>query len=302
MIQRGSGELRPEGKRTMKTTIPAMWSAFLMEETPEQMVQTMLAYGYNSTELSDEHARQLLERGTPAQVGGEFRSYMNDLGFSTPQGHLLLDCDPAEADPDRRQAQLETFRRWFELFHALGVRAAVLHPAGLNAPRTDAYRTGAAWERTVETLEVLLELTRDMSFTICLENLPYHYTAYDQLASLIRAVRGGERLGICLDTGHLALNGGDCAAFVHAAGSRLKALHITDCVACTCGGKHDHFFPTAGCIDWAGLVAALRAEEYHGLFNYEVPRERECVKAVRLLKLAYSRKLADTLLQEEHGA
>ncbi len=285
----------------MAKIIPSMWSAFLVDETPEQMVKTMLRHGYHVTELSDEHAQQLLDRGTPARVGAEFRRYMDDLGFSVPQGHLLLHGDPAEADPARRRRQFDTFLRWFELFHVLGVRAAVLHPAGLNVPVGAAYGRGDAWERTVETLEMFLERTREMSFTICLENLPYRYTAYEQLTQLRTVVRGGERLGLCLDTGHLALNGGDCAAFVRAAGSRLKALHITDCVPCSCGGKHDHFFPTAGCIDWAELVAALREKQYSGLFNYEVPRERECSKAVRLLKLAYSRRLAELLLGEGGG-
>ena len=72
--------------------IPSMWSSFVMEESPEQMVRTMLQYGYRCTELSDEHSAVLLDRGDPETVGAKFKRFMDEQGFSNPQGHLLLHC------------------------------------------------------------------------------------------------------------------------------------------------------------------------------------------------------------------
>ena len=282
----------------MSTIIPSMWSAFLKDETPEQMVKTMLAYGYDHTELSNGHSKNLLGRGgAPGRIGADFKAYSEDLGFSIPQAHVLLDCDLGELDPAARKKQADALRKWFELFHALDVKAAVLHPAGLNAPEDYCYGSGPLWETTLESLEQILEWTRGMSFTICLENLPYSYRTCGHLLQLIESFRGNEQLGICLDTGHLALNNGNCADFIHEAGSRLKALHITDCIVCPNGGKHDHYLPAEGSIPWQEVVQALREEHYQGLFNYEVPKELNCPKEILLLKLEYSRKLADALLK-----
>ena len=173
---------------------------------------------------------------------------------------------------------------------------AVLHPA---SPAWDAayFRNREAWENTVENLSMLLELSAGMPFTLCLENLPASFRNLAELERLISAIPGGSRFGICLDTGHLALNHGDCAAFIRAAGPRLKALHITDCVDCPAGEKHDHLLPTAGNIDWTAVIRALREVHYTGLFNFEVPRERNVPAAIRSLKLEYSRRLAEELLK-----
>ena len=278
--------------------IPSMWSSFVMEESPEQMVRTMLQYGYRCTELSDEHSAVLLDRGDPETVGAEFKRFMDEQEFSTPQGHLLLHCDLSVGSAKEKADLFETFRKWFALYHALNVKAAVLHPGGLRHGAEYRYGGGEVWDNTVANLSGLLQLAEGASFTICLENLPRTYPTDCELEQLIAAVPGGEKLGICLDTGHLALNHGNCAEFIRRTASRLKALHITDCIDCPDGGKHDHFFPTTGCIDWRETVRALRSADYHGLFNYEVPRERQASASISRLKLEYSRRLADLLLED----
>lgn len=275
---------------------PSMWSSFLLELTPEEMVETMLRYGYRATELSDEHAKVLLQRGDPDVQGAGFRRFCNERGFSVPQGHLWLHCDLSVGGPAEKSSLGKTFDQWFRLFSAVGVEQAVLHPA---SPAWDAayFRNREAWENTVENLSMLLELSAGMPFTLCLENLPVSFRNLTELERLISAIPGGSRFGICLDTGHLALNHGDCAAFIRAAGPRLKALHITDCVDCPAGEKHDHLLPTTGNIDWAAVIRALREVHYTGLFNFEVPRERNVTEAIRYLKLEYSRRLAEELLK-----
>ena len=52
----------------------------------------------------------------------------------------------------------------------------------------------------------------------------------DTCDNLLEIIRETDRanLGICLDTGHLNLAGGNPAQFVIQAGSLLKALHIVD--------------------------------------------------------------------------
>lgn len=278
---------------------PSMWSAFFVELSPEDMIDHFMWAGYDCTELSDEHSAMLLERGNPTIVGREYKSFLDGKGFSTPQGHLFLKCDITLGSAEGKAEIRDTFSRWFELYDALDIKTAVLHVAP-RSPEGRAgldYGKGPVWDSTVENLGMLLELSRGASFTICLENLINEYYAFEQLALLMDTVPGGERLGFCLDTGHLALKDGNCAEYVRKAGARLKALHVTDCIRCPKGGKHDHYFPAVGCINWKETVAALREVGYEGLFNFEVPHERQPDFDIALLKLDYSYKLAQLLLR-----
>ena len=88
----------------------------------------------------------------------------------------------------------------------------------------------------------------------------------------------------------------DMGAFIRAAGSRLKALHIAD--NDTSGDQHLLPFG-CGTVDWQDVMRGLREVGYSGLFNFEVPGERRAPLAVRREKLRYARALSDILLSDE---
>ena len=46
---------------------PSMWTSYLMDQTPEEMVQTFAAHGWRHLEMSDEHAKVLLGGRPPRQ-------------------------------------------------------------------------------------------------------------------------------------------------------------------------------------------------------------------------------------------
>ena len=47
-----------------------------------------------------------------------------------------------------------------------------------------------------------------------------------------------------------------------------------------------------GNIDWTKFMRKLKSTPYSGLFNFEVPGERNCpTQAIRLLKLEYALEL-----------
>lgn len=184
--------------------IPAMWSSYLHDQTPEEMVSTFAQSGWRDLELSTEHAAVLLERGDPKQVGQAFNALAADQGVRFPQGHLLLLADIAGHDQPQT---LDTLRRWLDLFLAVGIRAGVLHPGGgtlvkqgVPVEEVDELRTSA--------LQTLSDHIKGSDFTICLENGGGARTRAHTLVDIIkRADR--PNLGICLDTGHLNLGGGD---------------------------------------------------------------------------------------------
>lgn len=266
---------------------PSVWSSYFHDLSPEKMVDVFAQKGWLFSELSDEHAAVLLDRGPAETVGREFRRYAADRGLSFPQGHLWLRCDIAAPN---RQEIVDILKKWLELFQAVGITAAVLHPA--SDARYKAGDTPEAIEAAcVGTLLELTEFLRGSSLTICLENLYSHAATCADLFRIIQAV-GDDHLGICLDTGHLNLAGRDQAGFIRQAGIHLKALHIADNE-----GQYDqHLMPYGrGLIDWTPVMAALRESPYDGLFNYEIPGERQAPMPVRLAKLDYLKAMTDFL-------
>ena len=182
-------------------------------------------------------------------------------------------------------------KRWCDLFNAIGIKAGVVHAC--KGPLEEGGK-----ERSAAMLESLLEYSKGMSFSFCLENLKSAYAEYEDIKELIGMIRDPEhRLAYCLDTGHVACTVGDCAEYVRKAGSGLKALHVTDCLVIG-GKKDDHYFPYIhGTIDWKAFMQALRDVNYQGLFNYEVPRERGVPEEILMVKLDYARELAKAMMQ-----
>ena len=276
----------------LRCSVASGYNAFL---TPEQAVEEFLAAGFHHMELGHAHSHALLERhGSPEEIGKTFAAFAADRGFAIPQGHLNLDMELT------RQADLDTLKRWLELYHGIGIKAAVLHAIGEeDAPQEKQLELRSA------ALEQLVAHIRGTDMTICLENLfskPLLRTA-DTLLQLIGAAGGSGHLGICLDIGHLhrtrshGLTQQTATEFIQKAGSRLQALHIHD----NHGVLDDHLLPfTQNGLDWKEFMQALQESGYKGLFNLEILSESPGTPpTVRAMKLRYARQLCDYLQSDE---
>jgi sugar phosphate isomerase/epimerase len=273
----------------------SMWSSYLIEMSPEKMVETMLAHGWDNTELSDEHAKVLLERGKASKVGKDFKDFCDGHGFFLPQGHFYLSLNIAHPDEGERARLLEEFKCWCELFNVLGIQAGVLHPGGGGWPAdTEPERIKDVIRRSLGVIKSYVE---NGPTSVCLENMRSKNGEpgkdATELLELIEPV-GFDNFGLCLDTGHLMLAHGDCASFIRQAGPALKALHIAD----NMGVEDDHILPySGGKVPWQEVLAALRELKYQGLFNFEVPGER-CPQPISLDKLDYARKLGQWMTRD----
>lgn len=265
---------------------PSMWTNYLSELSPEDMVVQFAKQGWNALELSDEHSKILLERDDSIQVGRDFGKFAEDHGVNIAQGHLWLSCDIVTAEP---APIIDKLKRWLDLYMNIGITAAVLHPGG-DTWACQGKSTAAILEARTYVLKILSAHIESSNLTICLENIA-HSKAEDLLVS-VDAV-GKSNLGICLDTGHLNLVDGDQATFIRSADTRLKALHIAD----NEGAQDQHIMPYGrGTVDWVAVIVALREINYQGLFNLELPGENHCPMSIRLKKLAYIQELLATML------
>lgn len=266
---------------------PGIWTSYLIDESPEQMIETFASAGWQSLELSTEHGQALLDRGDPARVGAVFRDRAASHGVRFPQGHLWLTADITAED---QQPVIDLLKRWLDLFLAAGVEAAVLHPSAVPLAR-ETRTPQRVLDLQVAALQALTGHIAGTSATICLENV----SSAPGLPDLLRVLDAVDspRLGICLDTGHLNMADRDQAAFIRGAGVRLQALHIAD----NEGVSDQHMMPYGrGTVDWQTVIPPLKETGYAGLFNLEIPGENRAPREVRLAKLDYLRRVMEFML------
>lgn len=276
----------------------SVWSSMFIEQSPEEMVETLIRCGFSATELSYEHAAVLLARGSAGKAGSCFRNFLDDKKFRIPQAHLdFVVCDPVAVDPTERRRILASLEEQIELFSILGVRAMVLHAGGRQA-----YDAGWTKERVMdvalESLRRLGTCAEKHGVHLCLENmrgpglelLPQKSSG--DLLTLIERI-GSSHFGICLDTGHLALSRAEPHdVFIRNCGKMLMALHIAD----NFGEKDDHRLPYIGnSVNWVNTATALQEIGYTGLLNFEVPGERGCPQPILEEKTRFARRLGEAI-------
>ena len=143
----------------------------------------------------------------------------------------------------------------------------------------------AEWAKTEEFIRSIAPMAKEMSITICMENL------YNSLGNHLvegpccdadKAVErmerindefGAEVLGFCFDTGHANLVGIDFEDFLEKLGKHLKVLHIHD----NDGVADLHQLPftfaktreNLPSTDWDGFIKGLRNIHFDRVLSFE---------------------------------
>lgn len=138
----------------------------------------------------------------------------HDLTYNV---HLPVDRDPTHPDAAVRRRACRVLQDFIEMLLPLAPSAFVLHLAPQADPVEDKELLG--WQRRAsrsiaEILRVGLGSRR-----LALENLFFPFSW------LSPVVEDGD-LSVCLDTGHLALQGQDLDAFLAAYGARISIVHL----------------------------------------------------------------------------
>lgn len=184
-------------------------------------------------------------------------------------------------DKDRLERYTGMMYRAIEATAYIGAKYAVLHPH-----RNEAMETSVP--ETVAYLTPFRDAAQSRGVTLCVENM------VTTSAQVLTQITDALNVSACWDVGHANLGGFDQYASITALGGRLKALHLHD----NYGTKDDHSLPFLGTVNWHGILSALAAIAYKGVFNYEVSatmlpmelREEHAAYLVKAAKLLLGRK------------
>jgi deoxyribonuclease-4 len=194
----------------------------------------------------------------------------------------LINC--ASKDRELRAKSLASLTHALRVGDGIGAAGVVLHPGAqkgepLGPSINRAAKTIAAALEESERCPLLLEQTAGHKGLLGRD--------FDQTADLIERAGGGERLGICLDSCHLFVQGYDITDAAHLEAvldeadtklglDRLGAVHVNDAAAPLGSCRDRHANIGKGEMGREGLAAFLSEPRFEGLpATLETPGPRK---------------------------
>lgn len=213
----------------------------------------------------------------PTNYGEEDFTRFRDALEQSPIGGVLihavylLNC--ASEDPEIREKSLTSLTHSLRVGDAIGATGVVLHPGSA--------KTGHVGEAIARAGEVIAEaLAESERCALHLEDTAGAGgtlgRSFEELAALIEAGGGNERLGMCLDSCHLLASGyevrtvagleqtlADCDRIVGL--DRLHSIHLNDSMTALGSNRDRHAPPGEGEFGEEGLAVFLSEPRFAGL-------------------------------------
>jgi inosose dehydratase len=129
-------------------------------------------------------------------------------------------------DAGSREAELAFVERRVEFFAAAGADVVVLAATtGSESYEEVAELDDGAWRELFESLSAVEEICARHGLTVALH---HHYGTVIERDDQLRHFLKGCDMGLCLDTGHLVIGGGDPVEVAELAGDRVSHVHLKD--------------------------------------------------------------------------
>jgi inosose dehydratase len=128
--------------------------------------------------------------------------------------------------PEARKSELDSLERQARFFSDAGAGVLVLAASSGRKGYEDSPELGdGAWEELFATLAVVEEIGGKYGLSVVLH--PHHGTAIERPEQVRRFLDGCET-GLCLDTGHSMVGGGDPVELAESAAGRIRHVHLKD--------------------------------------------------------------------------
>jgi deoxyribonuclease-4 len=201
-------------------------------------VERAVVHGCDAFQIFSKNASQWRGRVLPPGEVREFRAKVRRSGLSPVVSHGSYLINLASANAGLRRQSMEAMADELDRAEALGLLGVVLHP-GCYTDGSEAHGLALI----AEALDTLLADRRRRRALVILEHTAGQGTSlgasFEQLASIMGAMRHHRRVGVCLDTCHLLASGYDICSpegyartfqqFGRLVGfDRLKLFHLND--------------------------------------------------------------------------
>ena len=202
-----------------------------------------------------------------------FRKLMEDGPIESVLIHAVYLINCASRDPEIRKKSIASLTHALRMGDAIGADGVVVHPGStLGEPHDEAIaRAGEAFKEALtdsDSCRLLLEDTAGGGKTLGRN--------FAELAALIDAAGGDERVGLCLDSCHMFASGFDISdsdklttvidECVETIGvQRLKCLHVNDSRTPLGSNSDRHAVPGEGHLGEQGCAAFLSEPRFEGL-------------------------------------
>jgi deoxyribonuclease-4 len=213
----------------------------------------------------------------PTKYGPEdfaaFREAMADSPVEAVVIHAVYLINCASKDRELRQKSQASLTHALRIGDEIGAAGVVLHPGAqvkepLGPSMKRAGKTIAAALQDSDRCPLLLEQTAGHKGLLGRD--------FDQTAELIELAGGGKRLGLCLDSCHLFVQGYDITDEEHLSAvvdqadakvglDRLQCLHVNDAAAPLGSCRDRHANLGKGEMGKQGLAAFLSEPRFEGL-------------------------------------
>lgn len=201
-------------------------------------VERGVAHGCEAIQIFAKNANQWRGRQVPPDEIRTFRRLVRQSGITPVVSHASYLINLATGNRGLRARSLDAMSDELDRAEALGLLGVVLHP-GCYTDGAEAHGLALI----AEALDALLRDRRGGRTMVILEHTAGQGTAlgatFEQLATIIGAMKMERRVGVCLDTCHLLASGYDISTaegyartfteFARIVGfDRLKVLHVND--------------------------------------------------------------------------
>ncbi len=236
----------------------------------------------------------------------EFKESMDDSPVEAVVIHAVYLINCATKDKEMRKKSLDSLTHALRTGDGIGAAGVVLHP---GAQKGEPH--GPSMKRAAKVIAAAVKSSD--SCPLLLEQTAGHKGLlgrnFDETAELIDLAGGGKRLGLCLDSCHLFVQGYDVTDPEHLSAivdeadekvglDRLRCLHVNDAGAPFGSNRDRHANLGKGEMGKQGLAAFLSEPRFEGLPatletpgpNKKGPDKKEVTAAKRLRQTGLKRR------------
>lgn len=202
---------------TKLATAPITWGVIEVPDwgiqlKPEQVLQDMTGLGFSATEFGPEGF-------LPDDPEGRLR-VLKEHGLSAVGGFFPAVLHREDQDP------LPQIHKELEAYAAAGADVMVLSAnSGQAGYDTRPDLSDAEWDTLLRNLNTINEAAAEVGVTATLHP---HMGTLVQTPEETERVLAGSAIGLCVDTGHYTLAGGDPLALVREHPHRVAHIHLKD--------------------------------------------------------------------------